>query len=83
MDIFSWLIFGPFFSLIAVVVFGVALLYFILGLQNFMAGKKEKSNIKIRSGYTSLFVSGLIAIATFIAWIYLGGFYYIFWWTKS
>lgn len=80
MDIFSWFLFGPFFSLLALVLLGVSVMYFVMGIQNLVTGKREKSTLKTRSGYMAIAISGFFAIMILVAWYKSGGIYYLFGW---
>jgi len=73
MEIFFWLFFGPFLSVISLVLLGGSIVYLALGIQNLVAGVRDKSAIKTSSGYLAVFLSLALAISTFLIWYFSGG----------
>jgi hypothetical protein len=72
MEIFYWII--PYFlTVVCLIPFCIGGMYFVLGIQNLVAGNREKNPVKIRSGYKAVFISLAVMGLIFFAWYYYGG----------
>jgi uncharacterized membrane protein len=72
MEIFYWII--PYFlTAVFLIPFCLSVIYFLLGIQNLVTGRREKSTIKVRSGYKAIFLSLIVMTLVFFAWYYYGG----------
>ena len=70
MDIFNFLFF-LFITILCLIPFGIALFYFILGVKSWVLGRKEKSRVKVISGYNGIFFSILSMVVIYFLWYWL------------
>jgi hypothetical protein len=71
-EMLSWIILYL-ISAVFLVPFSIGVLYFFMGIRTLVTGRREKSAVKIKSGYKSILLSLLVIILISLTWYTMVG----------
>jgi hypothetical protein len=71
--------YSPVMTVVDFFMLGFTAVYFILGIENLITGRRERNWIKRRSGYIMVTVSPIFAVFFTAAWYYSGGKFILAW----